>query len=152
MPPCRFVGFAAAVSIKPIESIDDLTAVAFFASPTFFFEKGDFSIRSGKINSFNNTMTMASSLKISLGQGLVSRRASSFQSKPIAARQRLVIRATAGDQFVHSLVNSMYNIENERRGDQSSLGSKQTTYRLNSILFLYLQKLTLPKSTRLSRS
>jgi hypothetical protein len=46
----------------------------------------------------------------------------------------------------------MYNIENERRGDQSSLGSKQTTYRLNSILFLYLQKLTLPKSTRLSRS
>ncbi|KAL4535301.1 hypothetical protein Ndes2526B_g06199 [Nannochloris sp. 'desiccata'] len=38
---------------------------------------------------------MSSSLKFSLRQGLVSRRASSLQSRPISARQRLVVRATA---------------------------------------------------------
>jgi hypothetical protein len=44
---------------------------------------------------------MTSSLNISFGQALVSRRAPSSQSRPIVARQKLVVRATAGDYFTH---------------------------------------------------
>ena len=71
---------------------------------------------------------MTSSLQINFGQGLVSRRASSLQARPIAARQRLVVRATAGDQITLLIVYVFQIVGGEGGGQKCSLCDKQWTY------------------------